>query len=161
MNIATLFPVAMTTLFLDIHEFTFGLKKICKYINNDDIKIQCEIQYLNGIYFVYQLIPHNVTEKIELYIVIKSRVMGNVNGNNIHQQQSESEMFCGWSKLEIHNTNINRSNGGINRNHKLQIYGGTFNNESNVNSNDIRNNTNCQTNGVYRFRCLEFSPICC
>ncbi len=23
--------------FLDIHEFTFGLKKICKYINNDDI----------------------------------------------------------------------------------------------------------------------------
>jgi len=65
----------------------------------------------------------------------------NMNASmNMPVKQSEIEMSCGWSKLEIHNTNVNVSNDGINQSHKLKIHGGSFNKESDIKSDDVRNN---------------------
>merc|ERR1712232_900207 len=59
----------------------------------------------------------------------------NMNASmNMPVKQSEIEMSCGWSKLEIHNTNVNVSNDGINQSHKLKIHGGSFNKESDIKS---------------------------
>eukprot|EP01084_Bolivina_argentea_P099144 178223_1 len=71
-------------------------------------------------------IPQNMNQKLELFIELC-----------VTTKQSATEMSCGWSKLEL--LQVHNTNGGINRTHKLRICGGTFNNKSNINESDVRN----------------------
>ena len=69
------------------------------------------------------------------------------NSNNLNPTKPDqgmmlknTEMSCGWAKLEIHSVDMHVSN-GININHKLKIHGGTFNCESGIDAKDVRNDS--------------------